>query len=76
MPKPATETSLKETTFKKIVNIENLLVTLSEDILREIQYQNSVLLVLGNAICAIILLSVVTQQKGIPSFHLCPYSCF
>lgn len=58
------------------MNIEKVLVTLSGENLKEMKYQNSVLLALGNATCASFLLGRVTQQKGIPSFHPCPYSCF
>lgn len=58
------------------MNIENLLVTLSEENLKEIKHQYSILLTLGNATCATFLSGRVTQQKGIPSFHPCPYSCF
>lgn len=38
------------------MNIENLLVTLSEENLKEIKYQTSILLALRNAKCATVLL--------------------
>jgi len=62
MSKTVTKTNLKETTLKRIMSIENLLVTLSDENLKEIKYQNSILVALGSVTCAMSLLGGVTPE--------------